>query len=451
MSYIGHTPEEEAQMLAEIGADGFEQLLEQVPPALRQTVPCDLPPAQSEFDLRRELGELAGRNYDPLRCCSFLGAGLYDHIIPAAIDQITLRSEFYTAYTPYQAEVAQGTLATIFEFQSMICALTGMEVANASMYDGASAAAEALLLARAATRGGRVLLSAGLHPRTRGVIETYLDGSGLQVELLPEKGGRLDLAALESAWPGEPVAALLVQQPNFYGLLEPLDRVAELTRQASPKTHLVVSADPLSLGLLAAPSELGAETVVGDVQSLGIPPQFGGPTAGYFATRKAHVRRLPGRLVAEARDAAGRRGFVLTLQTREQHIRREKATSNICTNSALMALRATICMALLGPRGLREMAGQCAARSQFAAERLCRIRGVRRAHQGPFWREFVLELPRDAAQTVTRAYEEHGILAGVPLSGFLPERRRELLVAVTEKRQTAEIEALASALESVLA
>ncbi|MBD3237500.1 MAG: aminomethyl-transferring glycine dehydrogenase subunit GcvPA [Candidatus Eisenbacteria bacterium] len=437
-------------MLAAIGADSFETLLDQVPSALRQQKPCDLPPAQSEFELRRTLSGLAAENYDPLRSLSFLGAGFYDHIIPAAIDQIVLRSEFYTAYTPYQAEVAQGTLTTIFEFQSLICALSGMEIANASMYDGASAAAEAMLLAGSATRSERVLLAESIHPRTRGVIETYLDGSALEVLTLPERKGQVDLAALEQALTEKP-AAVLLQQPNFFGLLEPLDRVAELQQRLSAETHLVVSADPLSLALLAPPADFGAQTVIGDVQPLGIPPQFGGPSAGYFATRASHARRLPGRLVAEATDAEGRRGFVLTLQTREQHIRREKATSNICTNSALMALRATIFLSLLGPTGLQEMAALCAARGQQAAERLCGIRGVARRHAGPFWREFVLTLPREAEDAVERAYEAGGVLAGVPLSRFWPERRRELLVAVTEKRTPEEIETLAETLEKVLA
>jgi glycine dehydrogenase subunit 1 len=439
-------------MLAEVGISSFEELLSQVPPELRMREALDLAPAETELELRRTFQGFARRNYDPDTTPCFLGAGFYDHVVPALIDQIILRSEFYTAYTPYQAEVSQGTLATIFEFQTLVCELTGMDVANASMYDGASAAAEALLLAGGVTRAGRVLLAPGVHPRTQGVVATYLDGSGIEVATLPEKEGRLDLDETQRALAAGPdVAAVLVQQPNFYGLLEPLDRIAVLLQDQKTAAHLVVSADPLSLGLLAAPGDLGAATVVGDVQPLGIPAQFGGPTAGYFAGRVGHVRRMPGRLVAEAQDAEGRRGFVLTLQTREQHIRREKATSNICTNSALMALRATIFLALLGAAGLRELARECHVRGQWALERLLAVPGVSRPHRGAYFREFVISLPRDAEEVAGAIFARAGILAGVPLSRFDARRRNELLVAVTEKRTREEIEALAIALEQALA
>lgn len=452
MSFVGHTREEEGRMLAEIGVSSIEQLLAQIPEEMRLKGLLDLPPAQSEVELRRSFLELASRNYDPETTVSFLGAGIYDHAIPAAIDPIASRSEFYTAYTPYQAEVSQGTLAVIFEFQTMICELTGMDVANASMYDGASAAGEALLLARAATRRQRVLVAAGVNPRVRGVVETYASGIGLEIETLAETGGRVDSGDLSGALTGAPgVAAVLVQQPNFYGLLESLDEIGEIVGAAgSHRPHLVVSADPLSLGLLAPPGACGAETVVGDLQPLGIPAQFGGPTAGYFATRRVHVRRLPGRLVAETTDSAGRRGFTLTLQAREQHIRREKATSNICTNSALMALRTTVYLALLGPQGLREAAERSLKQSHYALSRLEAIRGVTRTYRGPFFREFAIRLPSDAEELVCRIARKEGILAGVPLSRFDPRRKQELLVAVTEKRTGSEIEALEQAMRGAL-
>jgi glycine dehydrogenase subunit 1 len=340
--------------------------------------------------------------------------------------------------------VSQGTLAAIFEFQTMVCELTGMEVANASMYDGASAAAEACLLARGATRGERVLVAGGVSPRCRAVMETYLGGAGVGLELLTETGGRLDPGRLRAALTGAAdVAAVVVQQPNFFGLLEPLDEIGTAVHElGANRPHLVAIADPLSLGLLTPPGACGANTVVGELQSLGIAPQYGGPTAGYFATQQKHIRRLPGRLVAETTDGQGRRGFTLTLQTREQHIRREKATSNICTNSALIALRATIFLALLGPRGLREAAEQTLQRSHHALERLLTIPGVERVHSGPFFREFVVALPVAAEELVQRIYDSRQILAGVPLSRFWPERERELLVAVTERRTRAEIEAL---------
>ena len=453
MSFLGHTPDEEAQMLAEIGVASFEELLKQIPEDLRMRGPLDLPPAESETEWGRTLGAWANRNYDPLKTVSFLGAGIYDHAIPAAIDHLALRSEFYTAYTPYQAEVSQGTLAVIMEFQTMICELTGMDVANASMYDGASAAAEALLLARNATRHARVLVAAGVHPRVRAVLDTYLGETGPAIELMADRDGRLDPAALRAQLSrGEPVAALLVQQPNFYGLLEPLDELgAMLGEIEGQQPHLVVSADPLLLGLLGAPAEFGAETVVGDLQPLGTPAQFGGPTAGYFATRKAHMRRMPGRIAAETTDGEGNRGYTLTLQTREQHIRREKATSNICTNAALIALRATVYLALLGPAGLREAAEQSLRRAHYAIARLETIPGVARTYAGPCVREALLSLPRPAAEVVQRIYQEDQILAGVPLSHFVKDRPNELLVAVTEKRSREEIERLATALRRALA
>ena len=452
MSYLGHSPDEEAQMLTAMGVGAFEELIAQVPPALRLKGPLDLPPALSETELRRLFVGLARRNYDPETTVSFLGGGIYDHAIPALIDHLVLRSEFYTAYTPYQAEVSQGTLAATYEFQTMVCELTGLDVANAGMYDGASAAAEALRLARAASRRERVLLAAGVHPRVREVVRTYLDGAEGRLEILPESEGRLAPEALRQALAGEPVAAVLIQQPNLYGLLEPLDALSATLGTPGPaRPHLVVSADPISLGVLAAPGALGAESAVGDLQSLGVPAQFGGPTAGYFATRRAHLRRLPGRLVAEARDHAGRRGFTLTLQTREQHIRREKATSNICTNSALIGLRATIYLALVGPSGLREVGRQCLARARYALERLLEVPGVTRVYPGPFFREFVVRLPRPAAEVVARVLEQSGILAGIPLARHQDGRERDLLVAVTEKRSREEIDALAAALSRALA
>ena len=452
MSYIGHSFAEGEAMLADVGIRSFEELVAQIPAKLRLKGPLDLPPALAESELRRLYARAAANGYDPAAVPSFLGGGIYDHDIPAAVDALASRAEFSTAYTPYQPEVSQGTLAAIFEFQTMICELTGMDVANASMYDGASAAAEALLLAHGANRGARVLAAGGVSPRIRGVVETYLDGAGARLEVLPEEDGRLAPQALADALAGgEPVSALLVQQPNFYGLLEPLAQLAAaLPREGAGRPHLVVSADPLSLGTLAPPGRFGADTVVGDLQPLGIPPQLGGPTGGYFATRQEWIRRLPGRLVAEAHDAGGRRGYTLTLQTREQHIRREKATSNICTNSGLLALRATIYLALVGARGLEEAARQCLARAHYARTLLVALPGVRARHTGPFFREFVITLPRPAEALVADVFANGRILAGIPLSRFDPARPDELLVAVTEKRTREEIDALARACGAAL-
>ncbi len=452
MSFIGHTPEEEKQMLADVGIESFETILSQIPAELQMTCDLNLDPPRSEAELRRWFGESAARNYDPGAVPVFLGGGIYDHDIPAAIDHLLLRSEFYTAYTPYQAEVSQGTLAAIFEFQTMICGLTGMDVANASMYDGASAAAEAALLAISATRGNRILLAGGVNPRIKELIEAYL-GADISVESLPLKDGRLDPDTLKTSFgDGTGIAAILVQQPNFFGLLESISPVRELINSSTARkpAHLIVSADILSLGLLQAPGEIGADTVVGDLQPLGIPVLFGGPTAGYFATAKAHIRKMPGRIVGETVDSRGARGFTLTLQTREQHIRREKATSNICTNSAANALRATIFMSLLGPAGLKEMAGQNVQRSSYAAEKLVAIDGVERAYTGPFFREFVLSLPANAEALVERIFDRYQILAGIPLSRFDKERPDDLLVAVTEKRTRDEIDTLAKAVSEEL-
>jgi glycine dehydrogenase subunit 1 len=454
LTYIGHTREEGERMLAEVGVSSFEELAAQIPERLRVRGSLAVAPALTEDELRRHFRAFERANYAPADTPSFLGGGIYDHAIPALIDTLISRPEFMTAYTPYQPEVSQGTLAGIFEFQTMICELTGMDVANASMYEGASAAAEAVLLAASVTRGTRALIAETVNPRVREVIATYLEGTGITLETLPAPAGTIPTETLaHSVSHGDPVAGLLVQQPNFFGLLEPLDRLsAALPGEGPRRPHLVVSADPLSLGLLAAPGDLGAETVVGDVQPLGVSAQFGGPTAGYFATRARWIRRLPGRLVAEAHDAAGRRGFTLTLQTREQHIRREKATSNICTNSALVALRATIYLALVGPQGLRDAATQCLARSRYAEARLTALRGVTRVHSGPFFREFVVRLTRPAEEVVERVYAQTGILAGIPLARFasLRERPRDLLVAVTERRTREEIEALAIAVERAL-
>ncbi len=453
MSYVGISEQDARAMLEALGLECFEDLLEQVPEDLRDPSPPDLPPGLTEEGLRRFFAEIYAENYDPSQVLSFLGAGYYDHAWPALVDHIAGRPEFYTAYTPYQAEVSQGTLAVIFEFQTMISELAGLDVANASMYDGASAAAEALLLARAVTRTDLVALAETVNPRIRGVVETYLQGSGIEVTLIPAKGGKLDVGYLEKALQAKP-AAVLIQQPNVFGLLEPLDAIGNLVssaREAGSKTHLVVSADPVSLGILEAPGRLGAETVVGDLQVLGNPISFGGPTAGYFATRKANIRKLPGRLVAEAFDSQGRRGFTLTLQTREQHIRREKATSNICTNSALIALRSTVCLSLLGPEGIREMALVTWGRAVDAAERLEKIPEIEMPYDGPFFREFVIRTPLRAEEVVKRCFDEAGVLPGVPVSRLGFDAERDLLVAVTERRTEEDLETLASTLERVLA
>lgn len=441
--YVGHGPEEEQQMLAAIGVSSFEELLQGVPASARLQGLTPIPPGQSEAELRRLFAELGGRNYDAEKTPSFLGAGLYDHILPSAIRQITLRSEFYTAYTPYQPEVAQGTLATVFEFQSLMAELTGMDVANASMYDGASSAAEAVLLSSNATGRNRVLVSAGLHPNSLEVIRTYVHGPGLQVDLIPLKDGRTDLSALQGMLKDD-VAAVLIQNPNFLGVIEDVAPFMEAAHGAGAKG--IVSVNLVSLGLLESPGAQGADLAVAEAQCFGNPPSFGGPLCGVFAARKDLVRRMPGRLVAEARDGDGHRGFVLTLQTREQHIRRDKATSNICTNNNLVALGVTLYFTLLGGSGLREVAGQCLQKAHYLAEKLGQVPGVSLPYPSPFFHEFVLALPRPAHEVLGKMLLREHILAGFDLGRIRTEWQNHLLVAVTEKRTREEMDRFVTAL-----
>jgi glycine dehydrogenase subunit 1 len=441
--YIGHGPEEEKEMLAAMGAASFEDLLQGVPPKCRLRGGTPIPRGESEAELRRLFSELAAKSYDVERTPSFLGAGLYDHIIPAAIRQITLRSEFYTAYTPYQPEVAQGTLATVFEFQSLMAELTGMDVANASVYDGGSAAAEAILLAAGATGRKRILVAAGVHPSTRQIMSTYGEGPGLQLETIPSKGGQSDLTALRALLRDD-VAAVVIQNPNFFGCLEEVGPVVAAAHAVG--ALVVLSVNLVSLGLLESPGALGADVAVAEAQCFGNPPQFGGPLCGVFAARKDLVRRMPGRLVAEARDTEGHRGFVLTLQTREQHIRRDKATSNICTNNNLVALGVTLYFTLLGGSGVREVAGQSLQKAHYLEEKLVQIPGVSRVYPAPFFHEFVLQLPKPASEVVGRMLLREHILPGLDLGRIRSEWKNQLLVAVTEKRTKDEMDRYAAAL-----
>jgi len=439
MSFVGLTREEEQRMLQAIGAADFEELIAEVPAAARLAEPPAIPGPLSEIELRRLLGGWAEENR-ARGAASFEGGGIYDHWIPAAVDALAGRSEFLTAYTPYQPEVAQGTLTAIFEFQSMIAELTGCDVASASMYDGATATAEAALLARRHTGRRRVVVAGMLHPHTLAVLRTYLDPA--EVVVVEGEDGRAPVAAAREAL-GADAACLVYQQPNFLGLVED---VAALNETAHAGGALAVAVcDPVALALLEPPGRSGADLVVGEAQSLGSPMSFGGPLLGYFAARRALLRALPGRLVAETVDRQGRRGFVLTLQTREQHIRREKATSNICTNEGLMALRATIHLGLLGRAGLREVAELCVQKSHHAARLAVAVPGYRLAHPGPFVREFVLHCPVEARRVI-EAGVAAGIRPGVNLGRFRPEWRDRLLVAVTEQRSAEEIERWAETL-----
>jgi glycine dehydrogenase subunit 1 len=443
MNYLPHTDEDRAAMLARIGVGSIDELFAEIPAQLRLRRALDLPPALDEVQLERELASLARAN-GAAECVCFLGGGMYDHFIPAAERALLGRGEFLTAYTPYQPEVSQGTLQFTFEFQTAVCELTGMDVANASMYDGSTAAAEAALLTCAVTGRGRVAVARSLHPEYREVLRTYARGRGIDVVEVPWREGALDLDALRAACTGD-TAAVLVGQPNFFGVVEDVAAVAELAHGAGALA--VVVADPSTLGVLEAPGRQGADVVCGDAQPLGIPLSYGGPTAGYFAVREAFLRRMPGRIAGLAHDAQGRRGFVLTLQAREQHIRRARATSNICTNQALFALAATIYLTLLGPEGLREAGELCRAGARYAASLLSRLPGVRLAFGAPFFKEFAVLLPPRAEE----ALAERGLLVGPSLGRWYPELEGAVLVAVTEKRTRQEIERLAAAVGELVA
>ncbi len=445
MSFVGFTRDEEQRMLREIGIQRFEELLAAIPKDVLLERPPAIPGPLTEIDIRRLLGRLAAENHAQ-QAVSFLGGGIYDHWIPAAVDALASRSEFVTAYTPYQAEVAQGTLTAIFEFQSMIAELTGCDVANASMYDGATAMVEAALLARAQTGRKRVVVAGLVHPHYVAVLRTYLDD--VNVTVVADRDG-LAPAAEVTAAVGPDVACVIHQQPNFLGLIEP---AAALNDAAHAAGALAVAVcDPIALALLEPPGRSGAgaahgaDVVVGEAQPLGNPMSFGGPLLGFFAAHQSLLRRMPGRLVAETVDKQGRRGFVLTLQTREQHIRREKATSNICTNEGLMALRATIHMGLLGRKGMREVAELCVQKSHHAARVAQGIPGYRLPYAAPFFREFVLECPVEARRVVEGGLE-FGVRPGINLGRFRPEWKNLLLVAVTEQRSAEEIDRWADAL-----
>jgi glycine dehydrogenase subunit 1 len=447
MRYIANTPAQRREMLAVIGAASIEDLLVRVPTKARLSRPLELPAPLAESELIRHLRRLAVENADADAYVSFLGAGSYDHTIPSPINHLVSRGEFFTAYTPYQPEASQGTLRSIYEYQTMIAELTGMDVANASLYDGGSALAEAVLMAHSITGREEIVCSAGVNPLYHHVARTYAEGPGLRLTRLGLAGGVTPRQAVERAVSGD-TAALVIQSPNFYGCLEDVEEAAAVAHAAG--ALMIVVTDPANLGVLAPPGASGADIVVGEGQGLGVPMSFGGPNLGVFATRHDLVRRMPGRLVGATVDLDGERGFVLTLQTREQHIRREKATSNICTNVALCALMATIHMATLGTQGLARVGQLSTAKAHYAAGVLAAIPGVRLRFEAPFFKEFTLELPRPPERVVRRLLKDR-ILAGVPLGQFDRALRNCLLVAVTEKRSRDEIDVLAAAVRKAVA
>ena len=441
--YSPHTTADREAMLRAIGVSSMEDLLAQVPADLRARG-YEWPAALGEADLMAHARGLAAKNR-PLAC--FAGAGAQDHFIPAAVKALVRRGEFLSAYTPYQAEASQGTLQAIYEFQSSVCALYGMEASNASLYDGATALAEAATAAARITGRSKVLLPASLNPEWRDVLRTYFGARGEPVlEEIPCPAGRLDPAAVAQRLDGT-VAAVVVATPNYFGLLE--DGAALAAAAHAAGALLIAAADPVSLGVLEAPGAWGADIAVGEGQGLGNALNYGGPYLGLFACRKAHMRHIPGRICGMTVDAEGKRGFVLTLQAREQHIRRERAASNICSNEALCALAATIHLALLGPEGLKEMGELCVDKAHRLAEKAGAVPGYRLRFDGPFFNEFVLECPVPA-ERVRNGLLKAGVLAGVPLGRLGKDFKNSLLVCATEQRTEEEMDAWVAALGRVV-
>jgi glycine dehydrogenase subunit 1 len=444
MRYLPKSPAERQEMLSAIGAKSIDELFSSIPERYRLREALKLPGPFSEAEIIRYFSDRAGENSRGYT--SFRGAGVYNHLRSVVTDAIIQRGEFLTSYTPYQAEISQGTLQAIFEFQTLMCQLTGQEVANASMWDGSTATTEAVLMAERVTGRRRVLAAHSLHPEYRDVLRTYAKNSGLQVEELPfSKSGTLDEKALRSAIRDD-VAAVVVQSPNFFGCIEAVPALAEIVHAAGALLVVAIT-EGVSLGAWRPPSE--ADIVAMEGQSFGLPPSYGGPFVGVIASREKLVRQMPGRLAGQTTDLDGRRGFVLTLATREQHIRREKATSNICTNQALCALAATVHLTLLGKEGLREMAQQNLSKARFALAELTKIPGVRRAFDAPFFNEFTLEFPR-SVKIVNAELLREKIVGPVVLGTSYPELTKHALVCVTETTTRSDIEKLAGAVDRAL-
>ncbi|MGG3623900.1 aminomethyl-transferring glycine dehydrogenase subunit GcvPA [Bacillus gobiensis] len=433
--YLPATDQDKKDMLDAIGALSVDDLFSDIPEKVRFNREYNIKKAKSETELTRELAKLAAKNADTTTYASFLGAGVYDHYAPVIVDHVISRSEFYTAYTPYQPEISQGELQAIFEFQTMICELTGMDISNSSMYDGGTSFAEAAMLAAGHTKKKKIVVSETVHPESRDVLTTYANGQYLEVVVIPEKNGVTDLEALEEAVCDE-TAAVLVQYPNFHGQIEPLKAIEKIAHKG--KGLFVVSSNPLALGILTPPGHFGADIVVGDAQPFGIPAAFGGPHCGYFAVTKKLMRKVPGRLVGQTTDENGKRGFVLTLQAREQHIRRDKATSNICSNQALNALAASVAMTALGKEGVKEIAWKNIQKANYAKQKAISL-GLEVLYDGPIFNEFVIKLNVSVKKANQRLLEKE-IIGGFDLGKVDAKLENHMLVAVTELRTKDEID-----------
>ncbi|UCE62282.1 MAG: aminomethyl-transferring glycine dehydrogenase subunit GcvPA [Phycisphaerales bacterium] len=444
MRYTQFTDDQVSQMLSTIGVDSIDALLSTIPEQLRFKERLDIPAGLSELELLRDVGTLAARNRNCNDLVCFLGCGAYDHFIPAVVDEMAGQSEFLTAYTPYQAEASQGVLQLFYEFQTMICMLTGMEVANASLYEAASAAAEAVIMAAAATRRTQAIVAQSAHPDTRRVLETYCRAREIEIVPVAAPNGVVDQQALREAL-SDKAAAVVVQSPNFFGCVERLDEIVPAIHQHGALA--IVATDPIAGGLLKTPGEFDVDIVVGEGQALGVPLQYGGPYLGLMAGREKFLRKMPGRVVGATTDADGRRAFCLALQTREQHIKRERATSNICTNQGLLAARAAVYMAAMGRSGIGQVASRCFDKAHYAAAEIAKLDGYELRFDAPFFKEFVIRTTR-GVRAALGSCRERGILGGVSLVRFDDQLGDCFSVAVTEKRTKAEIDNLIVALDA---
>ncbi|MFH1422523.1 MAG: aminomethyl-transferring glycine dehydrogenase subunit GcvPA [Planctomycetota bacterium] len=448
MDYIQHTDSDIKKMLDKIGISSIEELFESVPEKIRFNGKLSLPNAHSELELRKKLEELAAKNISAgTKNVCFLGGGCYDHAVPAVVDTITSRGEFYTAYTPYQPEASQGTLQSIFEYQTVICELTGMEVSNASHYDGGTAFAEALIMAyNLNPKRNKILVSKTTHPEYRQIAKTYTAPFPVEIIDVDFQDGKTDLEKLKSLAKKDETLCIAFQTPNFFGCIEECFEISKIAR--SVDALLVTAVDPISLAILAPPGAYDADIAVGEGQPLGCEMYFGGPHFGFFTTKSKYIRKIPGRLISETVDTNGKRAFVMTLMTREQHIRREKATSNICTNQALMAMRGLIYLVALGKKGLKETAELCTQKAHYAYEVLSKQKGFAPRFNAPFMREFALKCPKPAAQIIEQLTKS-GFSVGPDLGKWYPELKDTLLIALTEKRTKEEIDSLVAVLAKV--
>lgn len=442
MPYISNTDSERKKMLAEIGVKNSKELLNGILGKFQLKDPIDLDEAYSEMEITNKISELAARN--KANANSFLGGGIYDHFIPAAVDHIVLRPEFHTAYTPYQAEVSQGTLQYIYEYQTMICDLTGMEISNAGMYDGASAAAEAILMAVRKTKKFKAILAGTINPLYLKVIRTYTEDIGIELVIIPQKNGLIDLDELKANVDDE-TGCVLLQTPNFFGNIEDAFAVEQITHSVR-KALFIVAADPISLALLNSPSEYNADIVVGEGQALGNAMNYGGPLLGFLAATSKLARTMPGRIVGATLDADGNRSYCLTLQAREQHIRRAKATSNICSNESLCTLTAAVYMCLMGKEGLKEAADHSVTKAHYLAEEISKLEGFSIAFDAPFFKEFIIKTPVPASEIITKL-EVKNIFPGIDMKKFGYDNM--LMIAVTEKKRKCDLDELINSLQEV--